>query len=421
MTNQKPKEKPEIPGEFFEKGPRGGSVDNLRQVTIKSGDDQLIQYPRTNIFSESDVEQKIIYPLLTNAMPLGLGYQDAEILTKPNIRKILIEKGQSKHYYFPDYVVIIDGFPMVLIEAKAPKADLMEALREARLYASEINSSYKQSVNPCSKIFVTDGDVIFCGFWDQNNPYITLRVDDITIVNEKYNIFQNFLSKTSIQKEACSIKQKIRKDTKYMKPVFMLGGKTTINASIGDNSFGANMSLDYRYLFNPESYEDRSAIAKNAYIASKQKLSHVKSIDKIIRSTLPQNVINSKIIKNSAKPVEIYEQLSNVEKVKNEICLLIGSVGSGKSTFTDYLKEVALPDSLKKKTEWIMINLNKAPINREMIYDWIVKECIKELKEINSKIDFDCLDTLNKIYASKLNLVKIGRAALYPADSQKEV
>ncbi len=38
---QKPGEKPEKPGEYLEKGPRGGDVRKPRQVTIEPGDNKL--------------------------------------------------------------------------------------------------------------------------------------------------------------------------------------------------------------------------------------------------------------------------------------------------------------------------------------------------------------------------------------------
>ncbi len=41
MSNlQKPGEKPNEPGEYIERGPRGGKVDHPRQVTIEQGDDK---------------------------------------------------------------------------------------------------------------------------------------------------------------------------------------------------------------------------------------------------------------------------------------------------------------------------------------------------------------------------------------------
>lgn len=40
-SGQKPGEKPSKPGEYEERGPRGGQINNPRQVTIELGDDKL--------------------------------------------------------------------------------------------------------------------------------------------------------------------------------------------------------------------------------------------------------------------------------------------------------------------------------------------------------------------------------------------
>lgn len=98
--------------------------------------------------TESDVEQKLIYPLLTTAHPYGLGIASAQILTKISVRKLKIGKGSEEKLYFPDYIVMSDGYPVAIVEAKIPGQSLDVAYREARLYASEINSKYDSGINP---------------------------------------------------------------------------------------------------------------------------------------------------------------------------------------------------------------------------------------------------------------------------------
>ena len=83
----------------------------------------------SQIITESDVEQKFIYSLLTNPSPLGLGYLDSDIRTKNDIRKILIDKGSKSKLYFPDYAIIINGLPLIIVEAKSPEEDIEEAIR----------------------------------------------------------------------------------------------------------------------------------------------------------------------------------------------------------------------------------------------------------------------------------------------------
>jgi type I site-specific restriction endonuclease len=93
-----------------------------------------------NVATESDVEQKIVMPLLTADSPNGLGISPCAIKTKPNIRQFMLGKGAEQKLYYPDYVIIVAGLPLLIVEAKAPGEDLDEAYREARLYATELRA-----------------------------------------------------------------------------------------------------------------------------------------------------------------------------------------------------------------------------------------------------------------------------------------
>src|SRR5215831_7023783 len=73
--------------------------------------------PLSALQSESDVEQKFIYPLLTNDEPHGLGIDASAVITKQNIRRFVIGKGTSRKSYFPDYIVAVGGFPLIIVEA----------------------------------------------------------------------------------------------------------------------------------------------------------------------------------------------------------------------------------------------------------------------------------------------------------------
>ena len=91
--------------------------------------------------TESDVEQKFLWPLLTTAIPGGAGLTTPDILTKVSIRRLEIGKGSNRKLYFPDYMVVLGGLPVMVVEAKAPGQPLDQALDEARLYANELNAS----------------------------------------------------------------------------------------------------------------------------------------------------------------------------------------------------------------------------------------------------------------------------------------
>jgi hypothetical protein len=378
-------------------------------------------YMGKEFLTESDVEQKFINVLLTQEIPIGLGYSDCDYRTKIDIRRIVIDKGTKSKLYYPDYAIIVAGLPCMIIEAKTPCENTKEAFRQARLYATEINAFYPNKVNPCERIIVTDGNVILAGFWDQDVPISNFTVDSCDPLNPLFADFIEFASKKTIQKRSQEILKSIRKTAHYFKPTALLGGKSVVNESIRENSFGANISVEYKYLFNPETREDREAIIHNAYIKSQRKLSHVSPIDKIIRAASPKHIVEGRKINDTGFPDEILTELQNSKKVKNEICLLIGSVGSGKSTFTDYLRVKALPESIRNATKWINLNLNKAPLSRELIYNWILDGCVGCIKRQHDSIDFDHIDTLQKVFAKEIGKVKKGKAALYPENSEKYI
>lgn len=252
------------------------------------------------IETESDVEQKLIYSLLTTPLPSGLGYSNTDFKTKPDIRKITIDKGKNKKLYFPDYIIVLDGVPSLIIEAKGPNADLIEGAREGRLYANELNSQYSHNINPCEYVFITNGKKIILTKWDSVEPLCTLNVKDIDPTNHNFFNLTELISKVKISEHSTNILHKIRKNAKYSKPVFMLGGKSVINQSVGENSFGTNVSIEYKYLFNPISYEQRYLIVKHAYVQSKHRESHISPIDKIIRAAIPPSHLNTRKINDTS-------------------------------------------------------------------------------------------------------------------------
>ncbi|MER9922968.1 hypothetical protein NKJ84_08435 [Mesorhizobium sp. M0048] len=93
--------------------------------------------------------------------------------------------------------------------------------------------------------------------------------------------------------------------------------------------------------------------------------------------------------------------------------LLIGSAGAGKSTFVDYLQEIALPADIRSKTLWIRIDMNPAPISRDEIYPWLREEIIKGCLTAQPKINFSDLDILKAVHSVEVNEFRKGEGRLY--------
>jgi hypothetical protein len=363
----------------------------------------MSQYQIDQIFlvNESDVEQKVVIPLLTNAEPDGLGYSYIHYQTKNSLKKLNIDKRNSSKVYYPDYVILIEGLPLIVIEVKKLNEDLQEAYREARLYALEINSFYKSNINPCSLIMATDGNRLLAGKWDNNTPAINIEVNEWVMTNVDFGWFVDNFGFKKIKENSEAIREQIRTNVYYKKPTHLLGGKQIQNRQT-KNSFGETISIQYRHLFNPEEEEERTDIVKNAYVKVDKHLSHVDPIDKLIRKKISPSLSDTTEIADNVQPVEIIDKLYNANLYNNQVLLLVGSVGSGKSTFTSYLKDVALDRNLARRLTWVRLDLNNAPVTAIEIYDWLKKGIIKELKSLNKEIDTDELSVVKKIYSQQI-------------------
>ena len=127
-----------------------------------------------------DVEQKIIYPLLT--MPGLLAIPADAVKTKSYLAPTKLDKAAGRSSgYFPDYSVWELGLPLLIVEAKDPSVDVQAGFREACLYARHLNTRYPTGVNPCRFVIATNGNTLLAGYWDQEAPVLTLDVSDLRI------------------------------------------------------------------------------------------------------------------------------------------------------------------------------------------------------------------------------------------------
>lgn len=366
----------------------------------------------SELSNESDVEQKLLHPLLVSPAPLGLGFANHQVQTKKNLRRFSIGKGTERKSYFPDYVISLSGVPLIVVEAKTPGADLLEAFREARLYASELNSVYPGGTNPVFRVIATDGLRLLAGPCDQSAPDHDLSLEDISPYSEKMAAFAGACGVEAAKREYDRIVPKFR-PKRLWKPRKMVGGTATQREEVGLNTFGATISADFSQIFNPLSREDRAYIAKHGYVPSKRRERYIEPIDRVIRAAAPPSVTRSRIIENTGEPTDLIKTFRTGRRLEHQILLLVGSAGSGKTTFVDYLQEVALPPDVREKTVWIRINMNPAPVSRSEIYDWLRTEIVDGLKLTRKGTDFDDLETIKAIHASEVTAFRKGLGRLY--------
>src|SRR5664280_2707505 len=98
----------------------------------------LLNIPDYECENETDVEQKLIYPLLVH--PSFLGIPSKAILPKRSLVSLpFVNKAALPKNYIPDYLISLFGLPVCVIEAKEPDVSVDKALAEARTYGQVLN------------------------------------------------------------------------------------------------------------------------------------------------------------------------------------------------------------------------------------------------------------------------------------------
>ena len=152
---------------------------------------EILMYCRftRSVEREWTLSRNFLWPLLTTTFPAGLGLTPADVLTKPNIRRLTIGKGTSSKIYYPDYIVVIAGLPVLVIEAKAPRQDLESALTEARLYGNELNAFYSTGINPCVRVVVCNGLELWSSPIDSAEADSRLKHGELTSAHTRFRRF----------------------------------------------------------------------------------------------------------------------------------------------------------------------------------------------------------------------------------------
>jgi hypothetical protein len=359
------------------------------------------------LFNESDVEQKLLWQLLTNPVQEGCGYCAAEIYTKANIKTFEIEKGTAKKVYRPDYIILLAGLPVMVVEVKRPDEDLNEAIREARLYAAELNSLYPSGVNPCVRLVASNGKKLITCPADSVTIDVELDFVDLNLGSNKWHDLLALIGRHALIDFADKLRANLRPG-EYRKATHRLGGKSARNDEVGYNEFGSRISIDFVHIFNPQTRQDRADVVKKAYVPSRRREHYTDEIDRVIRTALPIPAGSGKLIEDTSNPSQLLRLLGRGRDLQNRLFLLVGARGAGKSTFVDYVREVKLDQATKKATTWVSIDLNNSPTTRAMLESWVVDQIIDGLITSAPDEKLQEHEGLLKVFSVEMQALKQG-------------
>ncbi len=370
-----------------------------------------------DVQTESDVEQKLIFPLLTRDRPLGLGIPASNILTKANTAKLRIGKGASEKLYFPDFTVVISSIPMLVIEAKGPGEDLSLAYREARLYAHEINALFPAKFNPVKKVLVANSSELWAGPVDHERPDFQLQWSQMHFAADGAQRLAEFAAFSVLSDELRRVSRARLTANQLYSPKRLIGGESFRSQELPRNSFGETLTLNVHHVFTPENWEDRRRIVRDAYVSSRSRIRYQDPIDRIIRASRPIAQVAAKVIDDSARPVELEAAFKNLRALEAKVVLLVGQVGAGKTTFVDYLQEVHFEGKRSASLVWCRANLNNAPLAREQIYHWVCQQIIESCAASLPEKDLQTLEGLKLVFSVEVRQFERGIGALFEHNS----
>lgn len=355
-----------------------------------------------NINTESDVEQKVIMPLLMNEF----GYNDEEIKTKDYLAPTDIDKGAGKKIgYYPDYLIYLGGIPIIVGEAKEPKTNAEQGHREARLYANEVNKLYSENIYPIKYVFSCNGLELLWGPSDSEKDLKQISVSDLVPGSKEFEFVVSLLSRNTLLPYANKLRKLLLPVTRDS-PLRLIGGPSRQNVELPNNSFAYELAPLLRKYFDPDETKWSDEILEKAYCSSDELTKYNATLEALLKDRIMRKRGFDEI-KTSKKKADILNSvLSSVIKNKRNIpdpfLLIVGGVGTGKSMFLERYQKFLINDEIKDVTLWSVIDFNTAPDDLSDLENWICSEFNKDFSYRNGDDTFYDFHNIKRYFAPDL-------------------
>jgi hypothetical protein len=359
--------------------------------------------------TESDVEQKIIWPLLTASE--WLAHKISEVDTKKYLPATDIGKGaKAVRGYIPDYAIWLEALPVLIGEAKSPMETAEKGFIEAQLYAHELNKRFPPGVNPCNYVFSTNGRTLLVGLWDAAKPALQLEVSDLVIGSAAHDRLRSLIGSSALHIFAQNVRKRFR-PVSVSRPIDHIGGDATLNRSLGYNSFAVDLSPLIRMYFVSDSAERVDDIIKKAYVPT----SEITRYDQLLETFLRERV--DSISAPGSRQIETTKKRENLLTPElqsfasrmpstGHVQLLIGPVGAGKTLFCQRYYGYLQSDDVKRKTFWSFLDFNTAPADLIDPDRWVCNSFIESFSQRNADIDLSDPDCLSRVFAPDVTRIR---------------
>lgn len=377
----------------------------------------LLTIPAYDFSTESDVEQKFIMPLLTH--PSFLEVPSKAILTKKSLRVLsFVDKSSLPKGYIPDYIVFFNGYPILVIEAKSPDVAVKQAIDEARMYGQLLNQNFPTKINPVAFVMGCNGREIAVGPADTNDHKL-FSVPDVVIGSDALAQLKELIGAATLSGIAERIKSSLSAKS-YITPASRLPTQLFLDR-VRPNALAPYLAPLYEMFFRAEDPEKIQLILDQAYVDTAELREYdlvLHSILRQIERTSDYRTIQTDRHREYTLTPEIDRYNAGAASSGGRLHLIIGARGAGKSLFIYRFFTHLMPEELKNRAAWCIIDFNRAPSSIDNIETYICEKLVEECQ--NLQFDPYSLEGLNRIFAVEISRLQRGPLAVITDEAEKQ-
>jgi len=373
--------------------------DHALRVGPDQAFDNLKEFTRSEWrnLSESDTRSKIIDPLLTTC----LNWQESDIAR---------EEHTDTGYL--DYILKVRNRNILVIEAKRVGKsftlpitfNFKRRLKVRYIISADdlIKKAMLQAQSYCASkgarfAVVTNGDqyIVFEALgtgenWDEGNCIVFYNFSDI---ETNFTEFWNILSKDSVENNALvdSISRKVD-ELSFVRVIDDVHFK---NERQPRNDLSHYMAPIISYAFQEITDPDKVDMLRTCYVYEKEFEQVGTSLKAHFSKDMPRvydEYAIKKIIEDDKTAGTFGDDIGKFRKLLDEdyqepiIFLLLGRIGSGKTTFVYRFFQAVLTPDESNKTIWVYVSMRDAPIEEDSIRQYILESIVGELSTRYSKV-----------------------------------
>lgn len=148
---------------------------------------------RDDLSNEASVETFFVSRMLKD-----LGFQDAQIKPKESIESRRVGHGRKAEHYRPDYVLLANGEPCCIVDAKATDEPLHKWIHQCSGYCLSLNQDYPTGRNPVRYFILSNGESTWLFDWDSSEPLLKLGFADFQWGNPAFEHFKSLVSASAL-------------------------------------------------------------------------------------------------------------------------------------------------------------------------------------------------------------------------------